>query len=588
MTTVRMCYLSIIVLVAASLLVLSSPSTIARPADTGLASTTGLVVSNSETAADIGAQILHQGGNAVDAAVADLFAQAVTNPGAGNIGGGGFMLIRMADGKVAAIDYREMAGHAATPSMYTISPGKLDPGMASSPAQPGSNPSVHGYKGVAVPGTVSGLALAHKTFGKLPWKDVVLPAAKLATDGFPMNAGLARNLNSALAGPMKPYPSSVAAYGKPGGGQWAAGDRLVLPDLGKTLGAIAEQGPDVFYKGWIADSIVKDMQANGGIITKADLESYHAKMRVPLTTTYKGFQIIASPPASSGIVLIEMMNILENFDLKKTGRYSPETLALIIEAMRRGYLDRARYLGDPDFTVIPTDRLTSKSYAKTLADAIPHDKATSSVELGKDLVASALGDNEGPQTTTIAVIDKDGNAVSNTYTLMDGYGSKIVVKGAGFFLNNEMGSFNITPGNNDLEGNLGTKPNQIEPLKRPLTSMMPAMVVKNGKLVLATGAPGARTIINTVMEVVLNVTEFGMTGREAVDAPRMDHEWLPDVTTFEKGGIPDAAQQKLVQMGYKLKEKGGQGTANSIWVDSETGIAYGENDGRGGDTKASK
>jgi gamma-glutamyltranspeptidase / glutathione hydrolase len=584
MKTLRICcFLAIATIV---LPVLCSLSVAAASTDLGVASSTGIVVSNSGIAADIGASILRQGGNAVDAAVANLFAQAVTNPGAGNIGGGGFMLIRMASGKVAAIDYREMAPHSASPKMYIGADGKLDSAVASSPAEPGNNPSVHGYRGVAVPGTVSGLWLAHKTFGKLPWKDVVMPAARLATDGFALTPGLAQSLNAGLAGPMKAFSSTVEAYGKPGGGQWVAGDRLVLPDLGKTLAAIANQGGDVFYKGWIADRIVADMKAHGGLITKEDLAAYQAKMRVPLTTTFHGYEVIASPPASSGIVLIEMLNILENFDLKPQSRYSPETLSLMIEAMRRGYLDRARYLGDPDFNDMPVARLTSKSYAKTLADAIPRDKASNSLKLGSDLLSP--GDNEGPQTTTIAVIDKNGNAVSNTYTLMDGYGSKIVVQGAGFFLNNEMGSFNITPGNNGTDGNLGTKPNQIEPLKRPLTSMMPTMVTQNGKLVLVTGAPGARTIINTVFEVVLNVTEFGMNGREAVDAPRMDHEWLPDVTTFEPGGIPEAAQTKLEEMGYKLKQKRNQGIANSVWVNPATGIAYGENDNRGSDTKAAK
>jgi gamma-glutamyltranspeptidase/glutathione hydrolase len=557
--------------------------------DGGVASTTGLVVSNSAIAADLGASILRKGGNAIDAAVATAFALAVTHPSAGNIGGGGYMLVRMASGKTAAIDYREAAVGAAKATMFVDSSGKLNPKVAVAPRNPGSNPSVSGYLSVALPGTVRGMELAHKTFGKLAWKDVVMPAARLATEGFALTDGLARSLNSGVEGGFKPYPATLEAYGKPGGGQWAGGDRLVLPDLGKALTAIAEQGADVFYKGWIADRIVEAMKANGGLMTKADLGAYQAKLRAPVTGTYRGYDILAQSPSSGGgIVVIEMLNILENFDLKKHGRYAPETLHLMIEAMRRAYLDRARYMGDPDFVKIPVEKLTSKPYAKELAAGISLQKASNSLELGKDLAPTATQDFEHPETTHFSVIDKDGNAVSNTYTLMDGFGSKIVVKGAGFFLNNEMGSFNITPGINDLQGNLGTKPNQIEPHKRALSSMMPAMVVKNGKVVLITGAPGARTIINTVLEVILNVTEFGMTGRQAVDAPRMDHEWLPDLTTFEKNGIPAAAQAKLTQMGHKLVEKGNQGTANSVWVDLATGVAYGENDKRSGDTKAAK
>lgn len=557
-------------------------------ADRGVASTTGLVVSDSEIAADTGAAVLRRGGNAVDAAVATAFALAVTHPSAGNVGGGGYMLVRLASGKVAAIDYRESAAGAASAGMYLDSTGKLNPAVAVSPRQPGSNPSVRGYLSVAVPGTVRGMELAHKTFGKLPWRDVVVPAIKLAAEGFPVTAGLAQSLNSQLEGTMKPFPSSVEVWGKPGGGTWAAGDRLVLKDLGKTLTAIAEQGADVFYKGWIADRIAEDMRAHGGLITTEDLAAYQAKIRVPVSGTFRGYEVIAMPPSSGGgIVVIEMLNILENFDLKKQGRHAPETLHLMIEAMRRAYLDRARYMGDPDFTQIPVARLISKEYAKTLAAGIARDRASISVDLGKDLVSRATQEHESPETTHFSVIDKDGNAVSNTYTLMDGFGSKIVVKGAGFFLNNEMGSFNITPGMNDLNGNLGTKPNQIEPRKRALSSMMPTIVARNGKVVLITGAPGARTIINTVLQVVLNVTEFGMNGREAVDAPRIDHEWLPDVTTLEEG-VPAETLAKLRQMGHTLKPRDSQGRAHSIFVDPKDGVAYGVNDRRSSDSKAAK
>lgn len=557
-------------------------------ADRGVVSTTGLVVSDSMIAADSGAAVLRRGGNAVDAAVATAFALAVTHPSAGNIGGGGYMLVRLASGRVAAIDYRESASGAATPDMYLDSGGKLNPAVASAPRQPGSNPSVRGYLAVAVPGTVRGLELAHKTFGKLPWREVVAPAIALASDGFPLPPGLAQSLNTQLAGPMKEFPASVEAYGKPGGGAWAPGDRLVLKDLARTLTAIAEDGADVFYKGWIADRVAEDMKAHGGLITKADFAAYEAKLRPAVTGTFRGYDIAAMPPSSGGgIVVVQMLNILEQFDLKRHGRYAPQTLHLMIEAMRRAYLDRARYMGDPDFTDIPVARLTSKAYAKTLAASIDPDRASNSLELGKDLV-TVTQRQESPETTHFSVIDGEGNAVSNTYTLMDGYGSRIVPKGTGFLLNNEMGSFNITPGVNDTNGNLGTKPNQIEPRKRALSSMMPAIVSRNGKVVLITGAPGARTIMNTVLQVILNVTEFGMNGRNAVDAVRIDHEWLPDVTTYEDG-LPAETVEALTRMGHVLKpRRGSQGRAHSIFVDLTEGGVYGINDRRSSDSKAAR
>jgi gamma-glutamyltranspeptidase/glutathione hydrolase len=522
----------------------------------------------------------------VDAAVATAFALAVTHPSAGNIGGGGFMVVRAPNGEATTFDYREKAPIKSTRTMY-MRDGKVDISLTNM-----------GYLAPGVPGTVRGLALAHKKFGKLPWKDVVTPAVQLAEDGFVMSNGLARSLNGQLSGVMGRFPASAEAYGKPGGGQWAEGDRLVLKDLAKTLRAIATDGPDVFYKGWIADRIAEDMAANGGLITKDDLAQYEAKERAPVRGTYKGFEIIAMPPPSSGgVALIEMLNILENLDLRATTTGGPgtaKTKHLEIEAMRRAYLDRARYLGDPDFVQMPLARLMSKEYAKTLAATINPDKASSSAELGKDILTAAVA-QEPEETTHFSVIDRNGMAVSNTFTLEGGYGSRVVVKGAGFLLNNEMGDFNKNPGVTDNKGTIGTPANLVDPGKRMLSSMVPTIVTRNGKVVLITGSPGGRTIINTVFNVVLNVIEFGMSVREAVDAPRIDHEWMPDVVRLERVGAPGDALDNakvsvlaagLTQMGHTIGAAGVQGDANSIAIDA-AGVAWGANDRRSPDGRAS-
>jgi gamma-glutamyltranspeptidase / glutathione hydrolase len=533
----------------------------------------GLVVCTSAPACDAGAAILAKGGNAVDAAVATAFALAVTLPSAGNIGGGGFMVVRRADGEVTTFDYREKAPLKSTRTMY-MRDGKVVPALTNA-----------GYLAPGVPGSVRGLALAHKRFGKLPWKDVVMPGVLLAEEGFAISPGLARGLNSQLSGAMAKFPASVAAYGKPGGGTWAGGDRLVLRDLGKTLRAIASDGPDAFYKGWIADRIAEDMAANGGLITKDDLAAYEAKERAPVKGTFRGFDIASMPPPSSGgVALIQMLNMLENFDLKPTGAASPEARHLEIEAMRRAYLDRARHLGDPDFVQIPLARLLSKEYAKTLAATIDRAKASSSVELGKDIVAATSQEPE--ETTHYSVIDKDGMAVSTTTTLEGGYGSRVVVKGAGFILNNEMGDFNKNPGVTLSDGTIGTPANLIDPGKRMLSSMTPTIVSRNGKVVLITGSPGGRTIINTVFNVVLNVTEFGMDVRAAVDAPRMHHQWLPDQVTIERSGATDEMVAALKKMGHTVRAGNVQGDANSIGVDA-SGVAWGAADSRSPDGKAS-
>jgi gamma-glutamyltranspeptidase / glutathione hydrolase len=539
----------------------------------GTSSKDGLVVCTSAPACDAGAATLARGGNALDAAVTTAFALAVTHPSAGNLGGGGFMVVRTPSGDVTTFDYREKAPLKATRTMY-LRDGEIDISLTNA-----------GYLAPGVPGTVRGLALAHKRLGKLSWKEVVMPAVQLAEQGFVLSDALARSLNAQLSGAMGRFPSSVDAYGKPGGGTWASGDRLVLKDLGKTLRSIANNGPDVFYRGWIADRIAEDMAANGGLITKEDLSKYEAKERTPVRGQYRGFDIIAmGPPSSGGVALIEMLNILEPFDLKSKGRSTAESMHLQIEAMRRAYLDRARFLGDPDFVEVPVARLISKEHARTLSGSIDPLKATSSAELGKDIVTPPA--QEADETTHFSVIDRNGMAVSNTYTLEGGFGSRVVVKGTGFLLNNEMGDFNKNPGVTDPSGNIGTPANLIDPGKRMLSSMTPAIVTKNGRVVLITGSPGGRTIINTVLSVVLGVTEFDLNVRDAVDAPRMHHQWLPDAVTIEPDGATEEVVQKLRAMGHIVNIAGTQGDANSIEVD-ESGTATGAADRRTPDGKVS-
>jgi gamma-glutamyltranspeptidase/glutathione hydrolase len=519
----------------------------------------GLVVAVSPPGADVGCAILRQGGNAVDAAVATAFAMAVTYPAAGNIGGGGFMLIYPPTGKgePVVIDYRETAPAAATATMFH------------------KGDSLYCAKAVGVPGTVRGLGLAHRRFGRLAWRDVVLPAVHLAEDGFVLDGPLARSLNYALGNAVD-FPELRRVLGKHSGANpWRPGDRLVQKDLAHTLRLIAEQGPDAFYEGPIADQITGEMQHGLGLITRADLHAYQARERRPIHGTYRGFDVYAPPPPSSGgICLVEMLNILENFDLRKQGRYSPQTLHLMIEAMRRAYCDRARYLGDGDFVAIP-GYLTGKEYARKLAQSINPTKATPSAELARDLVLAPEGDN----TTHFSVIDADGMAVSNTYTLERSYGSRIVVHGAGFLLNNEMMDFNWFPGRTTRGGQIGTAPNQIAPGKRMLSSQTPTVVARDGKVILVTGSPGSRTIINTVLCITVNVIDFDMTVRDAVDAPRLHHPWFPDAASFEGYSECREAVQELEKMGHTVAPAS-QGDAHSIGLDRRTGRYVGAADHR--------
>ncbi len=566
---------SLLVLVGAFLLGTQPPVASQAP-DLGVPAKDGVVVSSSDLASDIGAAILARGGTAVDAAVATAFAMAVTYPFAGNIGGGGFMIVRTADGAATTFDYRERAPGKSTPTMYLDAKGEINRTLTSA-----------GYLAPGVPGTVRGMERAHMRFGKLAWKELVMPAAALARDGFVLSASLASSLNREVAGSMKPFAASVAAYGKPDGTAWNAGERLVLADLAKTLTAIATDGPDAFYKGWIADLVDKDMAANGGLITKADLASYEAKERKALRGTFLGYDIISMPPPSSGgVALIEMLNMLEALEIQKIPRLSTEAVHLTTEARRRGFLDRARFLGDPDFVEIPVSTLISKPHARDQIASINRSRASSSVELGKDIVTTQPFESE--ETTHFSVVDRNGMAVSNTYTLEGGYGSHVVIPGTGFLLNNEMGDFNKKPGTTNASGDIGTPANLIAPGKRMLSSMTPVIVARAGKLVLVTGSPGGRTIINTSLDVVLGVTAWGLNGREAVDAPRMHHQWLPDRLSIEENGIPAATLQMLTTMGHEVRMSGTQGSAQTVWVHPNTGMIYGVADKRSPDAKASK
>jgi gamma-glutamyltranspeptidase/glutathione hydrolase len=528
----------------------------------------GMVVSVSPPGTDVGLEILKQGGNAVDAAVATAFALAVTHPAAGNIGGGGFMMIHRPQrngeaAEVVCIEYRETAPAAATATMFS------------------PDDSSFSHKIVGVPGTVRGLELAHRRYGRLPWQQLLRPAVRLASEGFPVDASLAKDLNRLLADrDSQRFNELLRVFAPPAGKpQWQPGDRLIQPDLASTLAKIAAGGADAFYLGPIADQIVAEMQSGEGLITKSDLAAYEAKARTPIHGTYCGYDVYGPPPPSSGgICLIEMLNILEGFKLLEKGRWSPEAVHLIVEAMRRAYCDRARHLGDADFIDIP-DHLTSKAFAQQYADAIDPDKATPSESLAPEIQLAG----EGPSTTHFSVIDSDGMAVSNTYTLEHSYGSRVVVRGAGFLLNNEMGDFNWLPGVTNRRGRIGTPANIIEPGKRMLSSQTPTIVARDGRPVLIVGSPGGRTIINTVLQIVLNVLEFEMDLRAAVDAPRLHHPWFPDEIRFEAAGKPEYAAllDGLRARGHKISDSSPrQGDAHCIWVDPQTGAYHGVADRR--------
>jgi gamma-glutamyltranspeptidase/glutathione hydrolase len=532
----------------------------------------GMVVTVSPQATDVGVTVLQHGGNAVDAAVAVAFALAVTWPAAGNIGGGGFMLVYPGAGqKPVCIEYRETAPAAATASMlrdYT----RMD-----------------GVRVCATPGTVAGLALAHRKYGKLPWRELTMPAVGLARDGFAVDAALAKSLNEVLKSAPQ-FAELQHVFVPPRGRKvWQVGERLVQPELSRTLEQIGTNGPDVFYRGSIAHLILAEMKAGDGLITEKDLAAYEARVREPIHGIYRGYDVFAPPPPSSGgICLVEMLNILECFQLhERSGppvrldrptAWSAQTMHLMIEAMRRAYCDRARFLGDGDFVSIPS-HLTTKDYCRKLAAGIDLAKATPSEDLATDIPLAA----ESKETTHFSVVDPGGMAVANTFTLENAYGCRVMVRGGGFLLNNEMTDFNCVPGRTDRKGAIGTSPNLIAPGKRMLSSQTPTLVCRDGRLLLVTGSPGGRTIINTVLCTIVNLVDFGMDVRQAIDGPRLHHQWFPDCVQFEGWSQPEykTTLQRLSALGHHFDDKPApQGDAHSIWVDPRSAHYFGAADKR--------
>ena len=525
----------------------------------------GIVSSSNEIASRIGADVIAAGGTAVDAAVATAFALAVVHPSAGNIGGGGFLVYRPASGAAVSYDFREKAPAKATPTMW------MKDGQYSNERHHSS------HLAVGVPGTVAGLHLAWTEQGKLPWKRLVDPAIALARDGFTLSDALARSLKSVQRS-MQKYPASVAAFTK-NGVPYEPGETLKQPDLARTLDRIATQGPAGFYQGETALLLEKEMLAHGGLITRADLKSYAAVRRAPLTGSYRGYEIIAMPPPSSGgVAVIEMLNVLEGYDLKAAGFASATQIHLMAESMKRAYADRAKFLGDPDFnTDMPIDRLVSKPYSADLRRTINLNKAS------KSSPSTFEWPHESDETTHISVVDAARNAVSMTYTLEQGFGVKIVVPGAGFLLNNEMGDFNDAPEMTNDQGSIGTKPNLAEGGKRMLSSMAPTILAKDGKLFMVTGTPGGRTIINSVLETIVDAVDFGMNAQEAVDAVRFHHQWLPDVINYERFGFSPDTVKELERRGHTLKESGGQGSAQVIIYNAKDDMLEGGSDRRDAD-----
>ena len=499
-----------------------------------LQGTGAMVSSRSDIASEVGSEIMARGGNAIDAAVATGFALAVTYPSAGNLGGGGFMVIYPANGDVVTLDYREKAPAAAHRDMFLDAEGNVDRDLA-----------VNSRQSAGVPGSVAGLLEALEKYGTMTPAEVIAPAIRLAEEGFVLNNDLASqfrgNMNS-----FRRYPASMAVFTRDGT-PYESGHLWRQPDLAKTLKAIAEQGRDGFYTGPVADFIVSDMVANNGLITHADLQNYEPVWREPVHGAYRGYDIWSMPaPSSGGVLLVQMLNMLEPYALNELGWGSKETLHLMIEAQRRAYADRAEFLGDPDFVEVPSAMLTSKAYALTRFSSF--DPAQASLS---ENIAAGPWPEESPQTTHYSVMDNQGNGVSVTTTLNRSYGNKIVVPGAGFLLNNEMDDFSSKPDAPNSYGLIGREANEIQPGKRMLSSMTPTVVSKDGVPVLLTGSPGGSTIINTVFQVVLNFIDHGMSVEQAVASPRIHHQWLPDVVRYENGAMTEAVEAELESMGHQ-------------------------------------
>lgn len=509
------------------------------------------VVSVEGHATQIGLEVMRDGGNAIDAAIAVGLALAVTHPQAGNLGGGGFMVIYLADeDRFTTLDFREMAPGAATAELYLGDDGR-----------PVRGANYVGWKAVGVPGTVAGFQAAHERWGRLQWSRLVEPAARLARDGFPVDPYLAASF-ARVAPTFQRYPGSADAFLHRDGSPYAAGERLRQPDLAWSLETIAEGGADAFYRGPIAERLVAAMEANGGLITAEDLAAYHPVEREPIRGSYRGWEVVSmGPPSSGGVALVEMLNLLEHFDLGALGPESPELVHRMTEVMRQAYYDRARWLGDADFAEVPVGRLTSKEYAAEIATAVASPQARSSREVGADI----LTPEESPETTHYSVVDGHGNAVSTTYTIEAGFGAKVVAPGTGFLLNNEMGDFNEWPGVTDERGNVGTPANLIEARKRPLSSMTPTILARDGKPVALVGSPGGKTIINTVLRLVVNLVDFEMNLPDAVAAPRFHHQWMPDALRLEEG-FPEPVREALRGLGHDVSAGRIQGDVHAIWL----------------------
>ena len=570
MITTRFCQLSWSVMLCFSLV--QGASAAPSPVSYGVETDTfhpvkeqhGMVASVDALATQVGVDILKQGGNAVDAAVAVGFALAVTHPQAGNLGGGGFMMLRTASGRTTAIDFREMAPARASRDMFLDANGNAD-----------SKRSLTSHLATGTPGSVAGFALAAQKYGTLPLSRLLAPAIKLARDGFVVNEALADDLNTYGKEVLLAHLNSKAIFFKADGAPWQKGEKLVQKNLAHSLSLIAKQGPDAFYKGAIADQIASEMAANGGLIGKADLAAYRAVERKPVSGSYRGYEVFSMPPPSSGgIHIVQILNILENFDLAKMGFGSADAIQVVAEAEKYAYADRSEYLGDPDFVKVPVQALTSKAYAKSLAQQIDLAKARPSSEIkpGK------LAPYESNQTTHFSVVDSKGNAVAVTYTLNTNFGSGIVAGNSGILMNNEMDDFSAKPGTPNVYGLVGGEANAVQPAKRPLSSMSPTIVAKDGKTWLVTGSPGGSRIITTVLQMVVNSIDFGMNVAEATAAPRFHHQWLPDQLRVEKGFSPDTLRL-LETKGQHVKVQPAMGSTQSIMIGPD-GMLYGASDPR--------
>jgi gamma-glutamyltranspeptidase/glutathione hydrolase len=527
----------------------------------------GMVVAMEATAADVGVSVLKAGGNAVDAAVAVGFAMAVTHPFAGNIGGGGYMLIRMADGRTTFIDFRERAPEKSTRNMYLDAKGDLTPD------------SIEGWRSSGVPGTVRGFEIAVNKYGKRKWAENLAPAVELASKGFPLSYALAEGLKGSrsLAG----SPESKRIFQR-NGAFYDVGETLVQPELAQTLARIAKNGADEFYEGETAKRFAEEMAKHGGIISAADLKNYRAVERTPLSGSYRGYTILTAPPSSSGgIALLEMLGILDGTGYDKGGPGSASAIHYAAEAMRRAYADRNEYVGDPDFVKVPIKGLLDPAYHARLRATIDPERATPSEQVRPGKPAGS----ESMETTHYSVVDAEGNAVSVTYTLNGGYGNGITVPGLGFLLNNEMDDFSAKPGTANMFGLVQGEANAIAPGKRPLSSMTPTIVLKDGKLFMTAGAPGGSRISTAVLQVIVNVIDFGMNVQDAVDAPRFHHQWQPDKLSLERGISPDTVAI-LKNRGYDVDYAPGVVLAQVAAILNDGVWLQGASDGRSAMGKA--